>query len=95
MAAANGWTPGPWKYDTAGMCDVLSGTGAMIVSCVESSVPLEQDEPNLLLIATAPELFDALAAFVSCYEHPVSYSEFSDMLETARRVLAKARGENV
>ena len=86
------WAPSPWKYDDN---DVIDFNSEVIVSSIDTDFGPEEDKANLRLIAVAPELYEALESFVDWnYEHPVSYSDFEDMLTHAKQVLAKARGKN-
>lgn len=78
-----GWTPGPW-----GICDGPVGYGHRIYSeampeelAVVCDVTLGRD---VSLLATAPELYEALEDLVR--------NNAPEHVEAAKAVLAKARG---
>ena len=104
------WTRAPWRHDGDGSiygspfpesehrARILEPKGHAVIKNHEDwfYVGTHEDEANFGLMAAAPELYEALESFVDWnYEHPVSYSDFEDMLTHAKQVLAKARGENV
>jgi len=101
------WTPGPWEAikglneSDEMRCGVVADRGVMkyLVATIENGAPgdiCDTEYANARLIASAPELFEALAGMVR-------YTESVRMLdgmgktqqarfEVAKAVLAKARG---
>jgi hypothetical protein len=95
------FTPGPWEVETGvddivwvdgpatSVCDLYhtSGQGKLIVK--------PNAVANAHLIASSPELFEALATLMACAEVRAGNVDplFSEPLEKARIALAKARGE--
>lgn len=73
----------PWTYDEAGF--VLDAKGTQI-ACIDGS------KEDGLLIAAAPELFEALRAMCRSACSPVHADERRAQ-EFAQRAIAKARGQ--
>lgn len=89
------FTPGPWALRDR---DVMVDRGHwQIVENVQAGSPAlgGSAEANGLLIAAAPELYEALDALLGAtevlpgYEHEI----FTAELDAARAALAKARGD--
>lgn len=85
------WTPGPWIVDF----DLCDEEGPLDVPEVNGRI-LDQDncvvcqastEANALLIAAAPDLYDALQVI----EHALPPSKYKEIVSAA---LKKARGES-
>lgn len=91
------FTKGPWEYNDVAAEIRVSVSGrnfsvASIDSCFASS---DEIEANARLIATAPELLEALefvlrSATPSCVEHPAMYFAWKN----AKAAIAKAKGES-
>lgn len=111
---AERWTPGPWDYRPGEYDDwgwIRGGPGGMTIGHAHS--PLDDDEANrhraaktdpweanARLMAAAPELYAALAAFNLKEEMILSGTANSltlrvplDAIRKAAAALAKARGE--
>ena len=89
-------TPGPWALMRGGTL-----RGGMELKMVEyqdeygewlTLTRLECDLPDAFLIAAAPELLEALVDIVACSDANCGDS-LANAIETARDVIAKARGE--
>lgn len=91
------WTPGPWKLfddETCFVGYIMHDEGFR--AHIFETAGQQEDEANALLIAAAPELFEALAEAVRMYgseggpwnvpSHPGSW------IAQARAALAKALG---
>ena len=92
------WTPGPWtaaRSDPAEGVDVYwicagAGNSSTELGSMMGGYPHDKREANANLAAAAPELYEALVAFMklaweSHHNNPA--------YDTARAALAKARGE--
>jgi len=98
-------TPGPWKIDTsyATMLVIGSEGGVSIaeVDCAMSMMdfetridPIEEEQANANLIAAAPELLNIAERLLTYYEPSETRPEAIFKLDTAREVIAKAKGES-
>ena len=96
MSNETRWTPGPWSVERSvirGDADHLGRTVA-VASTLNVAWPFgrraTKEEPyNALLIATAPELYEALEEMLEECED----DEFAPHVMEAKAALAKARGE--
>jgi hypothetical protein len=90
MSAA--FTPGPWVKDRHDQLFGIDGKQVCVWNAgIAFSSRDEETEANARLIASAPEMFDALVAVNKCGNGGAKLSRVaSDM---TRRALAKARGE--
>ncbi len=93
------WTRGSWtaidpEDDDGPLIDVVSydaeGGRVMIASIAESTTEIEEDEPNIRLIAAAPDLYAALEALVKHHGNEL----YEGLRVQAELALAKARGES-
>ena len=81
------WTPGPWSVKSIpGHGDSIVGAGGLQV--VRIGQISKMDLANARLIAAAPELYEALKAFMFADGH----DDFEDEWPAARAALAKAEG---
>ncbi len=92
------WTPGPWKLDDDGSCDVLANSGELLASVYPMMSAYRQRESNARLIAAAPELYEALWTLLDCLigttKHDLpGYVGSQDTADRIFAALAKARGE--
>ena len=94
------WTPGPWVQDKFALSVDILASRQKLVATVK---PKNCDSPeemaaNAHLIAAATELYDALEyCEYWMYAPPTSQSDrecVTNVIKNARRVMAKARGEN-
>lgn len=97
------FTPGPWNVDPQYIHDIQAG-GVEVSRCTsysnagrEAIYPYnapcdEQADANAHLIAAAPDLYEALQELVDSIE-PIAYPYHVSGLDNAKRVLARARGE--
>lgn len=86
------WTPGPW----------ICTSDARVLACDERSTiicepPASPSNPTVMadahLIATAPQLYEALAWYVENDETDTDHGFFAEGRDRARKALASARGE--
>ena len=102
-----GVSPAPWKQgewipyceDNIIRCDYhrKDGTPSMriVADCNAAFLP-EQARIDARLIAAAPELYEALAAMLSCSEREAPFTKESGMsiaMDMARKAIEKAGGE--
>lgn len=98
-------TPGPWFWsepEDMGYCDLKADAfvdekyrAVIRYEMYEGSWPGSQDDAqdkaNMILIAAAPDLLEALEAMIITYEYEASNENPS--LLAARSAIAKAKGE--
>lgn len=101
--APRGFTPGPWVYDGSladeqGFpCVASAAHNLAICSVIDDGIDAAEQEANAHLIASAPELLEALREAVEDLEQTLRWpygwecSE-EDLLGKARAVIAKAEG---
>ena len=86
----------PWRQvaNGYGTLDVLGSDDSLVVAYEN---PLDDnDQENRRLIAAAPDLYEALAAMLSCAEKEAPFtagSGISIAMDMARKALKKAGGE--
>lgn len=90
-------TPGPWKtfrpYGTIYIKARLRGSTIQeVASCGPTETP-EQQEANARLIASAPELLEALRELLDACKDAKFSSDPFDAIPNARTAIAKATGE--
>ena len=92
------WTPGPWAI--AGQRHIVadpSRDGRTLGAIDEYEFDHETRMANLLLIAAAPDLYEALDLLITAFVNPHDGGEFESgevpAVDRARAVIAKARGE--
>lgn len=102
-----GISPAPWKRgewvpfceDNIVRCDYKRKDGTpstRIVASCNATFSTEQAGIDARLIAAAPELYEALAALLSCSEREAPFTKESKMsiaMDMARKALEKAGGE--
>jgi hypothetical protein len=89
------WTPGEWDR----FCGEILGGGECIADCGDIGPgPLDEERARRLananLIASAPTLYEALAALVAAHTSPRFEEDIADALEDAERAMKRARGED-
>ena len=94
-----GISPWPWKHadDGMGYRDIRCNVPLTEYSEGEDIIAESVDIRDAQLIAAAPELYEALAAMLSCAEKNAPYLDMSHMdvaMDMARKALAKAAGES-
>ena len=97
-----GISPVPWKVAMNDIAMVFSGSQYPSLSTPHICEVDIIDDPerkcnDIKLIAAAPELYEALAAMLSCAEKEVPFTTGSGMsisMDMARKALAKAAGES-
>lgn len=106
----NAHTPGPWIADSVHWCKTeggmvsfrIRGADKRGVCCATSSTKREALEmaANARLVATAPELLDALAAICAKYHCYVgddadtgNATSLYTLIQNARTLIAKAEGK--
>ena len=85
------WTPGPWNTEAGdSVINVLHGTERVAATNTKPYWKKydERDVANARLIAAAPELYEALKAFMFADGH----DDFEDEWPAARAAIAKAEG---
>jgi hypothetical protein len=107
------WTPGPWTPghivddNHSCACRYIFGNDGRMGSVATVSLddgendspPVEEAKANSYLIAAAPDLYEALTAFMETYRVDAGLCDDPESRETfgcwvkARSALAKARGE--
>lgn len=88
---ANQHTPGPWKWDES-RDEIFDHDGAQIAAIQHYRVADEAISANARLIASAPELLEALKRFASAMEQR-SYPELQGVASDAFAAIAKAEGK--
>lgn len=102
-----GISPAPWKRgewvpfceDNIVRCDYKrkdETPSTRIVASCNATFSTEQAGIDARLIAAAPELYEALAALLSCSEREAPFTKESKMsiaMDMARKALEKAGGE--
>ena len=87
------FTPGPWEYHSGvGPTFVIEAATAGQFARVSrwTQGNRAEAEANARLIAAAPDLYEALQAFIDAGD---GHDDFTDEWPAARAALAKARGE--
>ena len=91
-----GISPAPWRQvaNGYGTLDVLGSDDSLVVAYEN---PLDNnDQENRRLIAAAPDLYEALAAMLSCAEKEAPFTKESGMsiaMDMARKAIKNAGGE--
>ena len=102
-----GVSPAPWKQgertpfcgDNIVLCDYRSKDNLLssrIVAYCNDIFSDDQARIDARLIAAAPELYEALAAMLSCSEREAPFTKGSGMsiaMDMARKAIEKAGGE--
>ena len=96
-----GISPAPWKVAMDDIAMVFSGSQYPSLSTPHICEVDIIDDPerkcnDIKLIAAAPELYEALAAMVSCAEKEAPFTTESGMsiaMDMARKAIKKAGGE--
>lgn len=85
------WTKGPWMIDGLSEWLVRDHCGNRVASC---SLGRDETLANANLIAAAPDMAEALAAFIAIDEDsdPTPQDRIDAAFAAARAVLVKARG---
>ena len=86
------FTPGPWRFSTALNCISTTATNIRqdVICDVDGSIYKSLVKPeNAHLIAAAPEMYEALLAFVS---NSTAQTYMLDECESAEAILLKVRG---
>ena len=90
------YTPGPWDVEPKGSRHFIDGADGLTVAYLDRAGVRERSEieANARLIASAPELIEALEAVLPDLEHYVAtHGPGPDKrLAAARAAIAKARG---
>lgn len=96
MSGGNKWTPGPWVADGFFVSSNSGGAvGHDIVSaCGTVGRPDSETEANAQLIASAPDLYEALDDLRSSCMALGLDRHLHQELYNSRAALAKARGES-
>jgi hypothetical protein len=89
------YTPGPWSHDGLTVYALNEQrTNRFCVHVFPGHIPGHDDEEtqqaNVRLIATAPELLEALEDFIETVEH-VDPSIYRDTIDNAKQVIAKVK----
>lgn len=87
------WTPGPWEVKKAGSCTEIWADRGQVASIDLFPRGSIQADSDAHLIAAAPDLYAALEDLLSAYEEDAPQGGYVSTSKSARKVLAKARGE--
>lgn len=88
------WTPGPWSAMDGGWVEAGDGDPiAMINDNGLSNSTFKEDVPNAHLIATAPDLYEALLELRKWMGPCGIDHEIDAAMSAADAAIAKARGE--
>lgn len=91
------WTPGPWThYDDSKNPQhrhVIASRGKTVAHIYCTRGDETPDAANALLIAAAPDMYEALSCMFDRWEPDSDGGQDRLMWERARAALAKARGE--
>lgn len=91
-------TPGPWEWDAGDIgaeysvpySDIFKDAGEIIIASFNDNIP--EGRANARLIAAAPDLLEALEDIArGPLQGPGDFKVYAQ--ETARKAVAKARGE--
>lgn len=86
----------PWSVDDHNNIRTTDGH-TLAVTMVSNAYGHDRTKNDAFIIAAAPELYEALAAMLSCAEKEAPFtteSEMSIAMDMARKALAKAAGES-
>lgn len=94
-------TPGPWHVHAVDESPwyVIEANNGFVAQCDDDGCLITKQDAthNARLIAAAPDLLEALGAFVEqatkVEGFPASYEPYSGALVLARAAIAKAKGE--
>lgn len=90
-------TPGPWNGPNFNghYWDIFPNTESRggNISVFRSGMTDEEVEANANLIASAPELLDALEYCIAMFDEGVPEYEWDSIKQNARAAIAKAKGE--
>ena len=94
------FTPGPWEQEDCGSLTIVDPAGGYWIAQVKCSRPGDGSGPdweealaNAALIATAPEMYEALANYFEQTRVNGSQIAGEQLYPFAMAALAKARGE--
>jgi hypothetical protein len=86
-------TPGPWHLDeTEYTLFVVSDVCDIVATLAQDAVGIESVIDNARLIASAPELLEALRETLSCIDQHTEDPVVGPIIEQARQAIAKATG---
>lgn len=89
-------SPSPWSVDDHNNIRMIYGH-TLAVTMVSNAYGYDRTEQDAFIIAAAPELYEALAAMLSCAEKEAPFTTGSGMsiaMDMARKALKKAAGES-
>jgi hypothetical protein len=90
----NKWTPGPWDKIVHGERESRVGANTLLAIVYSTDFrDRENQEANARLIASAPDLYNALEKIVRFCELNGYVPGIRGLIEPARAALASARGE--
>ena len=92
-----GISPATWEIDNWSECWLIVRDAKGRYAATPDGDEETEAIPNAHLIAAAPELYEALAAILSCAEKEFPFTTGSGMsiaMDMARKALAKAAGES-
>ncbi|MCG3176936.1 MAG: hypothetical protein MOGMAGMI_01900 [Candidatus Omnitrophica bacterium] len=95
------YTQGPWRVvnyqDKNDVPRVVSDKGGIAVLCINRYLgetgPSKQEQTNAALIASAPDLLEALKALVADLKPYMGQGRMDDKIRNAIAAIAKATGE--
>jgi hypothetical protein len=89
------WTKGPWRFAGGASSSVTNAEGDCIATTGFTGFPVEERHANARLIAAAPELYEALKAWVDHLDGPVdaptnTLAHERKLMAASRAILSKA-----
>lgn len=89
------YTKGEWKthHDNLGGFYIVNEN--RWIAKIYSMSGILECEGNAQLIASAPDLYEALKEAIRFYDAPLTQRESGDLVEFLQKALAKAEGNNV
>lgn len=94
--SARGWSIGPWfaeKPMSPTKPWYVRGAADRKIATIDLQFPGSVEEANARLIASAPELYEALERLIE-YSALGMWSKYVAAVESARATLARARGDS-
>lgn len=96
----SGFTKGPWEWWTSNSLKRLSAggkDGAVLHAyrCPDGASDIQVSDADARLIASAPELYEALEAMVKTFDMYIQQPSAYPAYNKARAALSKAAGEGV
>ena len=85
-------TPAHWAVSPSNVLDVISSSGEVIAEVQNWSIPNEQAIANAQLIASAPEMYEALKEITDAFDYRACQIGDAQALQLGLQAIAKAEG---